>query len=397
VVGLAIDSGQLFIAKRSMQEAADAAAFAGAVVIYQAAPGTDPTSAVRHDGTMNGYTDGTNQTVVTVNWPPLSGSFIANPKYVEVIIVQQVKTTLVPAEAAFNPVRSRSVAGADPVKSPFALMALKPTGPCITLGGTGDININALPPYGGMAQANCTGNSITFGSGHLIDAVGTRTVGTVSQPSGVTGPLTQNASKQPDPFVAFPRPVVTGLPTFNNFVVPASACNVNTPLTPGVYTGGITNNQNCNVYLGNGPFILKGGGLSQNASSGNITTVPAGAMIFNTNSNYPAAGGTCGSIQAQSGGGFDIYAMNSGTYQGMALYQDAACGASVISVQSNGSYDFHGTVYAPTATIDLQSQSSITMHAQIVAYSINFQSSGNLNILYDPSIGANSGLPTIVE
>ena len=89
--------------------------------------------------------------------------------------------------------------------------------------------------------------------------------------------------------------------------------------------------------------------------------------------------------------------MTTGTYAGMALYQDAACGASVISVQSNGSYDFHGTVYAPTATIDLQSQSSITMHAQIVAYAINFQSSGNLNILYDPSIGANSGLPTIVE
>ena len=396
VVGLAIDSGQLFIAKRTMQEAADAAAFAGAVVIYQS-PGTDPTSAVRNDGTLNGYTDGTNQTVVTVNWPPTSGAFINNNKYVEVIIVQQVKTSLVPAEAAFNPVRSRSVAGADPVKSPFALMALKPTGPCLTLGGTGDINVSSTPPFGGMAQANCTGNSITFGSGKLIDGVGTRTVGTVSNPGGVTGPLTQNASKQPDPFVAFPRPVVTGLPTFNNFVVPASACNVATPLTPGVYTGGITNNQNCNVYLGNGPFILKGGGLSQNASSGNITTVPAGAMIFNTNSSYPAAGGTCGSIQAQSGGGFDVYAMNSGTYQGMALYQDAACAANVISVQSNGSYDFHGTVYAPTAMIDLQSQSSITMHAQIVAYSINFQSSGNLNILYDPTIGANSGLPTIVE
>jgi Flp pilus assembly protein TadG len=396
VVGLAIDSGQLFIAKRTMQEAADAAAFAGAVVIYQS-PGTDPRSAVRNDGTLNGYTDNQNQTVVTVNWPPASGAFINNTKYVEVIIVQQVKTSLVPAEAAFNPVRSRSVAGADPVKSPFALMALKPTGPCITLAGTGNIDVSSTPPFGGMAQANCTGNSITFGSGKLIDGTGTRTVGTVSNPAGVQGPLTQNASKQPDPFVAFPRPVVTGLPTFNNFVVPASACNVNTPLTPGVYTGGITNDQNCNVYLGNGPFILKGGGLSQNASSGNITTVPAGAMIFNTNSSYPAAGGTCGSVSAQSGGGFDVYAMTTGTYAGMALYQDAACGASVISVQSNGSYDFHGTVYAPTATIDLQSQSSITMHAQIVAYSINFQSSGNLNILYDPSIGANSGLPTIVE
>ena len=82
------------------------------------------------------------------------------------------------------------------------------------------------------------------------------------------------------------------------------------------------------------------------------TTVPAGAMIFNTNSSYPAAGGSCGSISAQSGGGFDVYAMTTGTYAGMALYQDAACSANVISVQSNGSYDFHGTLYAPTAVID---------------------------------------------
>ena len=397
VVGLAIDSGQLFIAKRTMQEAADAAAFAGATVIYQV-PGTDPRSAVRNDGTLNGYTDGTNQTVVTVNWPPQSGAYINNNKYVEVIIVQQVKTSLVPAEAAFNPVRSRSVAGADPVKSPFAIIALKAAGPCITMSGTGNINVNTTAPYGGFVQANCTGNSISIsGSGDIVDSVGTRAVGTVSNPGGITGPLTQNASKQPDPFVSFPRPVVTGLPTFNNFTVPASACNVNTPLTPGVYTGGITNTQNCSVYLGNGPFILKGGGLNQNSSSGVITTVPAGAMIFNTNSNYPAAGGTCGSIQAQSGGGFDVYAMTTGTYQGMALYQDAACAANMIAVQSNGAYDFHGTVYAPTAVIDLQSQSSMTLHAQLVCSSINFQSSGNLNIVYDANSAANSGLPTIVE
>ncbi len=35
MVGLAIDGGQLFVAKRTQQEAADAAAFAGAIVLYQ--------------------------------------------------------------------------------------------------------------------------------------------------------------------------------------------------------------------------------------------------------------------------------------------------------------------------------------------------------------------------
>src|SRR5947209_9944805 len=34
-VGLSVDAGQLFIAKRSQQEAADSAAFSGAIVFYK--------------------------------------------------------------------------------------------------------------------------------------------------------------------------------------------------------------------------------------------------------------------------------------------------------------------------------------------------------------------------
>src|SRR5207245_534242 len=55
-VGLAIDAGQLYTAKRTEQEAADAAAFAGAVVIYQSVAPCDPAcqstaiAAARTDG-----------------------------------------------------------------------------------------------------------------------------------------------------------------------------------------------------------------------------------------------------------------------------------------------------------------------------------------------------------
>jgi len=81
-VGLAIDAGQLYSAKRAEQEAADAAAFAGAVVIYQQGTGSDAISAARTDALTNGYssggscllttpgpcTDAATQTTVTVNW-----------------------------------------------------------------------------------------------------------------------------------------------------------------------------------------------------------------------------------------------------------------------------------------------------------------------------------------
>ncbi|HZP96529.1 MAG TPA: pilus assembly protein TadG-related protein [Candidatus Limnocylindria bacterium] len=403
-VGLAIDAGQLFVAKRSMQEAADAAAFAGAVVIYQT-PGADPRPAAMNDAAANGYVDGVANTTITYDWPPRTGPHANNTKYIEVTIVQLVPTSLVPAQSTLNSVRARSVAGADPAKSPFAIVALKSTGPCITLAGTGSVMVPDGPDLGGMIQANCSGTSVQFGgAGSIYDNLGVRTVGTVSNPLRVVpnAGLQQQAPKQPDPFAGFPKPSVTGLPTFGpGFTVPSSACNPATPLTPGVYVGGITNDQNCNVYLGSGVFILKGGGLRQNASAGyKITTVPGGAMLFNTHSNYPGpiGSGTCGGngLAAEQGGGVDIWAMTTGLYAGMAYYQDAACTAT-IAVQSNGGYNFHGTFYAPSALIDLQSQSALTVDAQLVVSAINFQSSGNLTVNYHKSLSANSGLPTIVE
>ncbi|HEV2010625.1 MAG TPA: pilus assembly protein TadG-related protein [Candidatus Limnocylindria bacterium] len=400
-VGLAIDTGQLFVAKRTMQEAADAAAFAGGVVFYQGGSTAQAISAATADATLNGYTSNVNNTTVTVNSPPTSGAFSGSALYVEVIIVQQVRTSLVPAEAAFNPVRARGVGGAAPGVSPFAIVALKTTGPCITVSGSGGITVPNGPNLGGQIQANCTGNSIQFGgSGAVTDTLGVKTVGTVSNPSLVlpNAGLTQNTAKIPDPFAGFPKPPVSNVVSNSQYTVPASACNSATPLTPGTYVGGIVNNQNCTVYLGSGVFILKGGGFNQAASSGNVTTVAGGAMVFNTHSNYPGAkgAGTCGDISAQTGGGFNITGMSTGLYAGMAYYQDISC-TNTVSVQSNGSFLFHGTVYAPGATFDIQSQANMVIDAQLVVSQLTFSSSGTLTVNYHLDQAAKTGLPTLVE
>src|SRR2546428_10987314 len=56
--------------------------------------------------------------------PPLSGAYVGNMRHVEVIITRQVKTSLVPAEAVFNPVRARGGAGAEKLNNGYAVMAL---------------------------------------------------------------------------------------------------------------------------------------------------------------------------------------------------------------------------------------------------------------------------------
>jgi len=49
MVGLAIDAGQLYSNKRTEQEAADAAAFAGAVILYQGGSGAQAIAAATAD------------------------------------------------------------------------------------------------------------------------------------------------------------------------------------------------------------------------------------------------------------------------------------------------------------------------------------------------------------
>jgi hypothetical protein len=66
-------------------------------------------------------------------------------------------------------------------------------------------------------------------------------------------------------------------------------------------------------------------------------------------------------------------------------------------VQSSGSFNFHGTVYAPSAKLDIQSSGTMTIDAQLVVSSINFQSSGTLTVNYHTDASAQSGLPTLVE
>jgi hypothetical protein len=405
VVGLAVDAGQLFVAKRTQQDAADAAAFAGAVQLYLGGTQADARIAAIADATINGYTHGVNQTTVIVNSPPTDGNFIGNNSGVEVIILSQVKTAIMPAQSALTRVRARGVAAAAPFASQFAIVALEPgAGPCITVSNTGGIVVPNGTNLGGAIQANCRGTSIDLsGAGGITDALGTNAVGTVANPSRVrpAGTLTAPAPVQRDPFAGFPTPPATPVISASRYTVPPSACNPATPLQPGVYVGGIVNNQTCpTVYLATGAYVLKGGGFFQASSTNTITNVPnGGAMIFNTHSEYVGDPGTCGGILADSGGKFDIYSMTpaqSIPFAGMALYQDGACTIPIV-IQSNGALNLHGTLYAPTAVLDIQSQSSGTIDAQLVVRAISLSSSGNLTVNYRPTSSAQTTLPSLVE
>src|SRR5207249_569516 len=132
------------------------------------------------------------------------GPYSGNGQFVEVVIVRQVRTSLVPAESVLNPVRARGVAGAQATGNGFGALALKSSGTCVLL-DDGGMSVTG----GGAAQLNCSGGSpiILDSSGRITDAAGTFVVGTASSSCcNPAGSLTNGSPTVADPYAGFPKP-----------------------------------------------------------------------------------------------------------------------------------------------------------------------------------------------
>src|SRR4051812_3833731 len=72
-LALAVEIGVLFVAKRNVQIAADAAALGAAMDYLYNASVSSAQTAGRADATSNGFTNGVSSVGVTINCPPTSG------------------------------------------------------------------------------------------------------------------------------------------------------------------------------------------------------------------------------------------------------------------------------------------------------------------------------------
>ena len=409
-VGLAIDAGQLFAAKREQQEAADAGAFAGAVVLYQGGTVLQATAAAIADATRNGFTDGLNGALVTVNGSniatsngPTSGPYAGESpvRHVEVVIVRQVKTTLVPAEAAFNPVRALGEAGAEPLNNGYAIIQLDTS--CTSGAIAVSPNVDIYLTGGGILVNSCSPTAVTgvtAGSDikicnptnpcspnpYAVDIVGGDAV---TWPASLTVHLA--APIQPDPFAGTPKP--TNLKSYNGIndlpTNPAQIGGTNTA-PEGIYTGTLSG-----VDLCHGIYILKGGGMGgdigRDTNAAHLdpnTNTPCDGkvFIFNTMSNFPAAGGTCSKIGQNGNHPITIRPMDSiastvpVAYVNFMIYQDPNCTVTM-DIGGNQTLDAGGTIYIPNAALNMQGNPSTIDGGQFVAKTLNVQN-GNLNINY---------------
>lgn len=400
MVGLAIDAGQLYSARRAMQEAVDAAAYAGAVAIYQGGTQTDAFAAATADATRNGFTNGVNGVTLTVQQPttiPYNTSH-----YVQVTISQQVRTSLVPAEAGITQVNASAISGAEPLNNRYAIMALdrSATAGALTVGSNAHLTLNGggvlVNSSAAVAATNATPSSqwsVTCSANCAIDING----GTTSAWPPASGSFLGARTGQPqqaDPFAGYPKPSTTGLNLNRSGFGPSS----NT-LGSGIYTSTIQNKALCH-----GVYILRGGGLGGGIDIDTTSTDPitgdrcdGQVFIFNTTSTYPSTGGTCSGLTVNGNHDITLNAMSSGTYQGLLFYQDSACTAALSFGGSSFNLYTTGTIYLPNAQFKLSVTGAGQIGGgQIVAKTLDL-GNGTINVTFNAGTSAQPVLPRLAK
>lgn len=394
-VGLAIDVGQIYNGRRTAQEAADAAAFAGAIALYQNRSLNEARTEATNDAIKNGFNDNmpTNGTTLTINAPPVSGERTGDVNCVAVTIRTPVSTALAPQQSGLTTVTVHATGCATPNSRAYAVMALDQA--CAD--GTASISSNGdLVVHNGSIMVNsCSSRaaqdsgSVTLDTGYETDVVG--------NVQGVWPSLHTGYSIQGDPFAGVPKPLTNGL---TNYGTPQCAPLVN---LPGIYTGAASNN--CEYIFAPGTFIFAGGALQLGgahaaACTGPTCSVPTadgGVFFFFTNSTYPSTSGSCNSQPVKIEGGVNsvLMAPTSGTYKGMLIWQDNVC-QQTLDFGGGGGVSTTGSIYAPNATVEGNGTNSAVNLSQVIAKHVNTQNA-DFTITYSADLTYQPIIPALVE
>jgi hypothetical protein len=334
-------------------------------------------------------------TTVTVYWPPISGSFLGNPTHLEVEITRQVQTSLVPAEAAFNPVRARGVAGAENLQSGYAIMALDPNNTQYALwaqsGADVHVNGGGILVNSGASDAARNDQNVpsrfTVQSPYALDVHG-QAVGYWSQDNV---PVNGSHPQVDDPFALFPKPDITGMTVYTSLPAPVGGV---TTLEPGVYKVLIKGAGTDEFHLNPGVYVVEKGF----DTSGNGIMNGTDIFIYNTYTTYPNNPGltpSCSDVEISGNGIVTLSAMTTGTWANMLFFQDPAC-TNDFEIAGNAVFTGDGSFYLPNAPFKFNGNNATLNGSQLIAKTVNIEN-GNLTINYNPNNTAQPILPRLAE
>lgn len=371
-LGLGVEAGLWFHAKRGLQSAADAAALSG---VHERLAGNNVnvvTQAAAQAAAVSGYNGGLDDTL-TVNSPPLTGEFTGNSNAVEVVIAREMRLLFTGMFLENNiTIDAYAVAILTDGEDPFCVLSLDQNASgAVSIGGTANVTLDC----GIASNSNASDAVEIFGNADVL-AGNVQTNGQISvSGSGelaTTNGEKENAPRVNDPYAAIPEPPDEAC-DFNNEVKVQN--NDVTTLTPGVYCGGIRIGGG-HADFAPGVYILKGGDLTIN---GGITT---GDDVFfymtDQNGDYAEvdiAGNSQVTLSADPNG-----ARVGADYTGMLFMQDKNATGTSSKFNGGSSMSLTGVVYFPNQTLNFNGGGNAGGCTVLVGAKVTFSGNSDLQI-----------------
>ena len=386
--GLATDTIQWTLWKRQLQRAADSAALAG-VYDRLSSSGSNATVAatVAHDLALNLHTTVAIKSGYPVVSFPADAGAMVNQVKVELAVQQPLTFSSMFLTAAPVIVANATAAGV-PGSGEYCVVSLEnnasKTG--ITIGGSAKLDMNC----GMISNSPASNSALSNGNSSQVKATSIAAVGGVQASNTWTvDSYEPYSSPLPDPYANLPIPTPSSCGGF------PSANDLDFRTNPNHAAGQVV----CyssemkiqgDVKLGAATYVLDAASIKMTSTSAKLSC--DGCTIILTSSTAATNPSSIGTVSL-SGGNLNLKAPTSGTYAGMAIYQDrrALDSAGSNSINGNSGSIVQGALYFPSQELTYNGEGSTTATCtQFVARRVVFAGNNTTSNKFEK--GSNCGL-----
>jgi len=386
LAGLGTEVAAWYTTKQTMQSAADAAAYTAITALGKGASVAQLTTEAKSVAGNYSFVDGTASVTVTVNSPPVSGSYAGKSTAVEVIVSQPQAPMVSGLFMSSGPtIQARSVAAAVTTGSGCVVALDKGDVVDVTDSGNTILNLNSCSLYINSNDAA----ALTMTGGAVIDAGAAYITGGVSTSGGAALDTTKGTYTGTPP-ISDPYSYAN-VPTFNACAASSATCKNNyslgnhdtdtinaTGTTPYVFSNGLSLGSQASLTLGPGTYIIDRGSLSIGAQT--TLTATSGTTIILTSST----GSNYATVTVNGGASVSVTAPTTGATAGLAFFQDRnapTAGTSANSFTGGGTQNIIGALYFPNEGVTYAGGASVggATCTQLLAYTLKFSGNSNFN------------------
>ena len=397
-VGLASDTIQWALWKRELQRAADSAAIAGVYAKVQGASYSDAvTTDLARNNDITGITISTSATSA-----PSTGAYTSDANAVRVSLQARQQLSFSSMFMSSAPTITATATATIVPSGDYCVVSLENTAVTgITIGGTTQVDLGC----GMITNSTSMDAAVAFGTSD-VDASPIAAVGGIDANDNWDDDtqLLPFTLAQQDPFKNINPPTPSGCQRFNDYL-PAGQSNNNNG------TVDLTT-----VHAAGGVYCIKenGGTPAQLQIQGDVTLGPATYVFDSTSLKMTTGGGSlhcngCTIILTSStaatdpssiggvdlqGGEIDLIAPSTGTYKGIAIYQDrraSGSGSSTNIINGNSSSSFQGAFYFPSQEFSFAGNAGMSTECvQMVARRVTFTGTSAISNTCPAGSGASS-------